>query len=243
MKNYVIGTWAEIPSPYVTHIMMKAGLDFSIIDMEHGIVDFETTQNMIFASHALNKKAFVRVPAIDEAWILRVLDMGCDGMIFPQVSSVEQVKSIVKYSCFAPSGERGFNPYITAGGYTAVPTSYYSDENERIKLGIILEGKEVFDKLNEILRFREIDILYIGQYDLSMALGIPGQVTHPIVLQYMSEAVKKINQAGKHAGCMVHSIDEANNVIDQGFNFIVYKVDTGILFSSIEQFVKGVSAR
>lgn len=243
MKNCAIGTWAEIPSPYVTHIMMKAGLDFSIIDMEHGIVDFETTQNMIFASHALNKKAFVRVPAIDEAWILRVLDMGCDGMIFPQVSSIEHVKNIIRYSCFAPSGERGFNPYIAAGGYNTVPASYYSDENERIKLGIILEGEEVFDRLNEILQFKEIDILYIGQYDLSMALGIPGQVTHPRVLQYMSDAVKKINQAGKQAGCMVHSIDEAINVIDQGFNFIVYKVDTGILFSSIEQFVKGVSTR
>ena len=242
-KDCIIGTWAEIPSPYVTHIMMKAGFDFSIIDMEHGIVDFETTQNMIFASHALNKQSFVRVPSIDEAWILRVLDMGCDGMIFPQVSSVEQIKRIIQYSCFAPSGKRGFNPYITAGGYNAVPDSYYSDENNRIKLGIILEGKDVFERLDEILQFKEIEILYIGQYDLSMALGIPGQVTHPLVLQYMSDAVERINIAGKYAGCMVHSIDEANKVITQGFNFIVYKVDTGILFSSIEQFVKGVNAR
>lgn len=240
MKEIKIGTWAEIPSPYVTHIMMKAGFDFSIIDMEHGVVDFETTQNMIFAAHAEKKEAYVRVPAIDEAWILRTLDMGCDGMIFPQVSTTDQISKIITYSCFSPIGSRGFNPYIAAGGYGPVSKTYYSDENKRIKLGIILEGKEVFDKLDEILSFKEIDIFYIGQYDLSMALGVPGQIDHPLVLKYMDEAVKKIRKANKYAGCMVHSIEDAKNVINQGFQFIVYKVDTGILYTSINNFVKGV---
>lgn len=240
MREYMIGTWAEIPSPYVTHIMMKAGFDFSIIDMEHGIPDFETTQNMIFAAHAVGKKSFVRVPGIEESWILRTLDMGCDGMIFPQVSSVEQIKRIISYSCFAPAGNRGFNPYITAGGYSTVHSSYYSDENERIKLGIILEGKEVFESMDKILGYKEIDIYYIGQYDLSMALGIPGQVNHPVVLEYMKKAVGKIRDAGKNAGCMVHSVEEAKGVIEQGYNFVVYKVDTGILFTAINTFVGGL---
>ena len=240
MKNIQIGTWAEIPTPYATNIMAKAGLDFSIIDMEHGVIDFELAQNMVFAAHSEGKKAFIRVPAIEEAWILRALDTGCDGMVFPQVSSMNDIDKIIEYSYFAPIGKRGFNPYISAGGYTSVDGEYFERENKRIQICVILEGKEVFDNLDRIVQYEEIDIVYIGQYDLSMALGIPGDVTNQAVLELMDKAVKVINDAGKSAGCMVHSVDEAKKIINQGFSFIVYKVDSGILFQCMNDFVKGV---
>lgn len=73
-----------------------------------------------------------------------------------------------------------------------------------------------------------------------MALGIPGDVTNQAVLDLMDKAVKVINQAGKSAGCMVHSIEEARKIIKQGFSFVVYKVDSGILFQCVNDFVKGV---
>ena len=113
-------------------------------------------------------------------------------------------------------------------------------ENKRVKLGIILEGKEAFDNLDTILQYKEIDVIYIGQYDLSMALGIPGDVTNSKVLKLMEETVKKVTRAGKKAGCMVHSVDEAKKIISEGFSFVVYKVDSGILFQCVDTFVKGV---
>lgn len=240
MNNVELGTWIEIPTPYVTNIVAKAGLDFSIIDMEHGVIDFELAQNMVFAAHAEGKEAYIRVPAIEESWILRTLDMGCDGIIFPQVSNSDQVEKIIEFSCFAPIGKRGFNPYIAAGGYTNVDECYFDRENRRIRLGIILEGKEVFEDLDKILNYSAINIIYIGQYDLSVALGVPGDVNNVEVQKLMDKAVKKINAAGKKAGCMVHSIEEAKKVIEQGFSYVVYKVDTGILFQTIQNFVKGV---
>lgn len=240
MRKTELGTWAEIPTPYVTHIMAKAGFDFSIIDMEHGVIDFELAQNMIYAAHSENRQIYVRVPVIEEAWILRTLDMGCDGIIFPQVSSVRDIEKIIEYAYFAPVGNRGFNPYIAAGGYSSVRSDYFENENRRIKVGVILEGKEAFEDLDKILRYDEIDIIYIGQYDLSMALGVPGDVTNTKVTELMDKAVTKINIAGKKAGCMVHSIEEAKKIIKQGFSFIVYKVDSGLLFQSVQNFVKGV---
>lgn len=240
MYKYELGTWAEIPSPYATNIMAKAGLDFSIVDMEHGVIDFQLAQNMIFAAHCEKKQIYIRVPVIDEAWILRTLDMGCDGIIFPQVSNIDDVERIIEYSHFPPIGKRGFNPYITAGGYCNVENSYFENENARIKIGIILEGREAFDNLDRILNYNEIDIIYIGQYDLSMALGIPGDVANPKVLELMKNAVAKINAANKRAGCMVHSIEEAKKIIKQGFSFVVYKVDSGLLFQCVQSFVEGV---
>lgn len=235
-----IGTWAEIPSAYVTNVMATAGFDFSIIDMEHGIIDFNIAQDMVFAAHAAKKQVFIRVPAIEESWVTRTLDTGCDGIIFPGVSGLQDTKEIVRLCCFAPEGKRGFNPFVPAGNYHKVPSDYFEKENKRIKIGIILEGKEVFNQLDEILAIPQINVLYIGQYDLSMALGIPGDVTNPEVLRIMDDTVKKACSAGKSAGCMVHSIKEAKDVINQGFSFIVYKVDCDILFESVNNFLEGV---
>lgn len=241
MNNEVmLGTWAEIPCPYVTDIMSKAGFDFSIIDMEHGVVDFTIAQNMVFAAHGRGKQAFIRVPEIEESWTLKCLDMGCDGIIFPQVSKAEDVKKIIKCSYYQPKGDRGFNPFITAGGYTSVSSDFCEQENSRIKTGVILEGKDVFERIDDILRFPEIDIVYIGQYDLSLALGIPGDIYNSKVLDIMSMSVTKIRKSGKMAGCMVHSYNEAQKVMKEGFDFIVYKVDSGLLYQTINDFVKGV---
>lgn len=237
------GTWAEIPTPYTTHIISKAGMDFSIVDMEHGVIDFETAQNMVFAAHCENKELYIRVPAIEESWIVRTLDTGCDGIIFPQVSEINDVEKIIQFSYFSPIGNRGFNPYITAGCYGAPQKDFFLKENKRIKIGIILEGKQIFDELNKILQYEEIDIIYIGQYDLSVALGVPGDVTNPLVLEIMDNAIESIKKTNKLAGCMVHSVEEAKEIVKQGFSFIVYKVDSGLLFHAINTFIKEVNKK
>lgn len=240
-KRVLVGTWAEIPSAYVTNVMARAGFDFSIIDMEHGIIDFNIAQNMVFAAHAAEKSIYIRVPAIEEAWVTRVLDTGCDGIIFPGVSSLDDVNKIVRLCCFAPEGQRGFNPFVPAGNYHKVTSDYFKTENERIKIGVILEGKEVFTQIDEILAIPQIDILYVGQYDLSIALGIPGDVASPKVIELMDFTVSKARKVGKSVGCMVHSIQEADEAILKGFSFIVYKVDCDILYESINNFLNGIS--
>ena len=240
MEKIQIGTWAEMPSAYVTNVMAKAGFDFSIIDMEHGIIDFGLAQNMVFAAHAEGKQAYIRVPAIEESWVTRTLDTGCDGIIFPQVKGVEDAKEAVRLCCFSPEGERGFNPFVPCGGYHKVSSDYFEKENKRIKIGLILEGREVFTQLDELLNIPQISLLYVGQYDLSIALGIPGDVSNQKVLDLMSLTAKKAAGAGKSAGCMVHSVNEAKEVIKQGFSFVVYKVDCGILYDCVHEFTEGV---
>lgn len=240
MAKLHIGTWAEMPSAYVTNVMARAGFDFSIIDMEHGIIDFALAQDMVFAAHAAGKQVYIRVPAIEESWVTRTLDTGCDGIIFPQVKGLADAEEAVRLCCYAPEGERGFNPFVPAGGYHKVPADFFEKENRRIQIGLILEGADVFAQLDEILKIPQISLLYVGQYDLSIALGVPGQVTDRKVLDLMDSTVKKALAAGKSAGCMVHSVTEAKTVIAQGFSFVVYKVDCGILYDCVHGFVEGV---
>ena len=241
MDSVQLGTWAEMPSAYVTNVMARAGFDFSIIDMEHGVIDFNLAQDMVFAAHAAGKQAYVRVPAIEESWVTRTLDTGCDGIVFPQVKGLADAKEAIRLCCFAPEGERGFNPFVPAGGYHKVSADYFEKENRRIQIALILEGTEAFSQLDEILKLPQISVLYVGQYDLSIALGIPGDVTNQKVLDLMALTARKASAAGKSAGCMVHSSGEAKDVIAQGFSFVVYKVDCGILYDCIHGFVEGVT--
>ena len=95
--------------------------------------------------------------------------------------------------------------------------------------------------MEEIIGYEEIDIVYIGQYDLSVALGIPGDVYAPVVLEQMEKAAGAIVRAGKRAGCMVHSEEEAKEAVRQGFSFLAYKTDSGILFQCVKEFVQGVA--
>jgi 2-keto-3-deoxy-L-rhamnonate aldolase RhmA len=93
-----------------------------------------------------------------------------------------------------------------------------------------------------IASMKAIDIIYIGQYDLSVSLGIPGQVNHPRILEILDKSVKTIAIHNKMAGCMVHSIGEARKMIMAGFKFIVYQVDSGVLFGALSDFAQGVHA-
>lgn len=241
MTKIMLGTWCEIPTTYTTHVIAKAGLDFMIFDMEHGVMDFELIQNMVFTAHSEHKLAFVRIPEISETYVTRILDMGVDGLVFPHVKGIADVTDIVKLSKFFPVGERGFNPYIAAGGYRPVDDSYFDQQNQRIKIVVILEGIEAFNNIEEILLNDYIDIVYIGQYDLSLSIGVAGDIYNEKITKIMNESVEKINNYGKIAGCMVHSSIEAKKVIDKGFGFIVYKVDTGILYNAINCFVSEVN--
>lgn len=241
-EQYVLGTWSEIPTPYVSNIVAKAGMDFQIIDMEHGVFDFELAQNMLFAIKCEGRATFLRVPDIDEAYILRALDLGADGLIFPQVKNISDIDNIIKYTKYAPIGEKGFNPYVYTGGYRGVSGDFFEKQNRKLSLGIILESKETIENIEDFVKNPEIDIYYIGQYDLSVSYGVPGQVNHPLILEALDKAVKAVKSANKIAGCMVHSPKEARTMIEAGYRFVVYKVDSGVLYSAFYDFKTEVDA-
>jgi 2-keto-3-deoxy-L-rhamnonate aldolase RhmA len=135
----VLGTWCDIPSPAVSNVIAKAGLDFMIIDMEHGPMDFKVTQEMAMAAEAGGSEAIVRVPTNDESAILRSLDLGSAGIMVPRVGSAASRAQVVNFAKYPPVGKRGFNPYIRGLGYSAVSTE---ESNRDTILALMLEDVE-----------------------------------------------------------------------------------------------------
>ena len=240
-KTQMIGTWCIIPSPEVVNVLCKSGLDFVLIDFEHSPVSFETAQNMIISAHAEQKHAISRVGKLDEIEILRSLDIGSDGIIIPHIESINDVNKCLEYIKYNPEGNRGYSPYTRAGGY-CVQNNYTVNANKNILFGIIIESKKGIDNLDEILTSPDLDLIYLGAYDISIALDLAGQINHPKVVEVLNYCIEKVVRAGKIAGAMYHANEDYERLKKQGVNFLVYKVDSLIINEGLKQIrkIKGI---
>ena len=230
----IIGIWSIINSPLTVDIAGHAGLDFQILDMEHGIADFSALDNCIRACESVGCSPLVRVPELRRAVIQSCLDLGAHGIIVPQVKGYDDALEVVQATKFAPIGSRGFNPFTRAGGYNpSLPFSSTKLNNHFSLTSIIIETKGAITELDRILTIPELDMFYLGVYDLSFAFGLEGQVNHPDILDLVATAIKKIKNAGKLISLMVKNEIEMQKYIELGVQLIVYGVDTDIYYSAI----------
>lgn len=225
----LIGTWCEIPSPLACNIIASAGMDFIIIDMEHGSMDFKVAQEMAMAAEAEGCEAIIRVAKNDESDVLRALDTGASGILVPHVKNIEDRNSAVSFAKFPPKGNRSYNPYIRALGYSAAEANMAS-VNQKSLLAIMLEDEASLNNLEEIINHPALDVVYLGIYDLAVSMGLGTDIKNAKVADLVVSAIKKITDSGRAAGCMVHSRDEFEYYKKLGATFLVYKVDSSILY-------------
>lgn len=222
----VIGTWAVVPSVVTIDIISSTGIDFIIIDQEHGPVSTETVQNMIMACESRAVSPIVRAPGLQEDRILTILDCGAHGVQVPNITTVADVQKLISYSKYPPIGKRGFSPFTRAGDYSiASKETLPRKANENILVAINVEGKEAILNIEGLLEIDELDILFIGLFDLSVALGIPGQVDHPTLISHLEKLTKAINDAGKVAGTIAIKKSDIDTFVSMGMRYIVYMVD------------------
>ncbi|MBN4066819.1 hypothetical protein JYU14_01905 [Simkania negevensis] len=228
----VLGTWSIIPSAVTADIIASSNLDFIIIDREHGPVGYEVAQQMIMACESRNVTPILRVEGIRNEEILRALDIGAHGVQVPNVTTHEEAKTVVEAAKYPPIGTRGFSPFTRAGNYSlSTATTLTQSANENTLVVLNIEGKEAIDNIDKILSLEGIDILFIGLYDLSKALGIPGQVNHPDLLDRLREVTEKINAAGKYTGTIATSSESMNLFLKMGIKYLAYLVDCEMLRS------------
>lgn len=239
LKNgeFVLGTWCILPSPSVINVLARTGLDFVLLDMEHGPLDFNIALTMVMAAESEGCEALLRVSQNNEVEILKALDIGASGVIVPHIENTHDRQEAISYIKYPPVGVRGFSPYTRAGSYTSKP-SHTKIENEKTISGIIVEGDKGIKDLDYIIDDKNLDLVYIGVYDLSLALGIPGQVNNPKIIVLLKECVCKIRKKGKAAGALFHSLEELKFFKKIGIQFLCYKVDTSVLFDAFSSVVK-----
>ncbi len=226
-KKPLIGTLLTLPSSEIAELVAGSGFDWLFLDMEHGLLDFAAAQRMIQAA-AGRCPCIVRVPTNDGLLISKALDTGADGIIFPHVNSAAEAEACVRAAKYPPQGVRSIG-IARAQGYGQRLADDIATANEKVFLIAQAEHIDAARAIDEILAVPGIDAVFIGPYDLSASLGIPGQVGAGSV----AEAIETIRSAalrrGIPAGIFAGSAETAQSAIGRSFNFVCVATDTLLL--------------
>ena len=175
-NEVTFGTWVQIPHPSIIEIIAYnsgSKLDWICIDMEHGVIDIESMTNLIRTIEKFDIVPIVRIPKNDYIWIHRVLDAGAKGLIIPMVKTADEARDVVKEALYPPLGQRSFG-YSRANVYGKDFDNYVRTANEEISIVIQIEHIEAINNLDFILDVKGINATFIGPYDLSGSIGLPG---------------------------------------------------------------------
>lgn len=234
----VVGPFMKITDPAVMEIAGYAGFNFVIIDTEHGPVSIETAQNLVRAATYAEISPIIRVKNNDPATILRALDIGAEGVEVPHISSKEDAVKAVRATKFAPVGERGVCRFVRAAQYSALDRfKYFETANKETMVILHIEGVEGINNLERILSVKGVDIIFIGPYDLSQSLELPGQVNHPLVTEKMNHVISSTRKKGVAVGTFVDDVETARKWINLGVQYIGFSVDVGIFYEACKDIV------
>lgn len=233
------GPFVTIASPPLVELMGYAGFDFVIIDSEHGSMGFESVENLVRAADSVGITSIVRVPKNDEAYILKALDTGAGGVMVPHIEDRGAAEEAVAASRFAPEGRRGVSPYTRAASYSHIEKEkYFRLANEEVMVVLQIEGVRGLENLDEVLGVKGIDIIFIGPYDLSQSLGVPGAIRDRRVAEAMARVVDKCRGRGVTVGTFADTPEMAREWVGRGVRFIGYSVDTGIILDKCREIVR-----
>ena len=232
----VFGSWSITSSPMVVNVMAETGMDFVTLDLEHSPTTFETAESLLYAIEAGGSTPMVRLGEWSEPTILRALEIGTQGVLVSHVNTPEEASRIVRACLYHPDGDRGLSPFTRRHGYSqARLAEKLAEANEQMLTGVLVETEEGLRNLEAIAAVPGLDLIYLGIYDISLIMGVPGQVDDPRVVEVVKDSVAKIESAGLAAGAVARDAEHTRWLIDTGFRYISYLVDVAIIREGFEQ--------
>ena len=242
-RRPVFGGWVSYAHPSITETFAMAGFDFIAIDMEHGTISVEQAQRIIAAAQAEGSLCFPRPVSHSNDWIKPLLDSGADGVLVQMVETPEQVRNLIDLVKYAPVGRRSFG-VNRAQDYGFTFEDYVQNWNDESCLLLQIESATAVDTIDEILAFDEVDGVMVGPYDMSGSLGVPGQTTHPKVLEATKRVVEACKRAGKSCGTQLADVTPSavDGLFAQGYTFAFLGSDLFVLWKWAEHMQRIIAA-
>lgn len=239
LKNnkLTVGTFMQLNSPEIAEIFSNSKFEWIALDMEHGNIDINDITNLFRAIELHNKLPIVRLPTGGMIECRKVLDYGAGGIIIPMIESAEQLNKIISFCKFPPIGVRGVS--FCRSNLFGKNFDIYYKKISKLKLIIaMIENSKALDNLDEILKTKYLDGIFIGPYDLSASLGIPGDFKNKIFLdaiKYIKQKCKK-NKVPFGIHVVEPDIKIYKQVLKEGYSFVAFSMDTRILLRGISKF-------
>jgi 4-hydroxy-2-oxoheptanedioate aldolase len=223
------GTFIRL-GPAAVEIFGHTGWDFVVLDMEHGVFDFPQVEHMIRAARCAGITSLVRVPEPNPSYIMRAVDAGAEGVQIPQVETAEMASLVSQAARYFPEGKRGLCSFVRAAGYsTILPQEHMDTSNDEVLTVVHIEGERAASDIKAIGETAGIDVIFLGPWDLSQSLGIPGKTKDPRVVEVMEKVIVACKERGIVSGTFVREIEDAKRWIDRGVQYMMLSTDAGLL--------------
>ncbi len=230
-----IGASITLNDPAVTDALGPS-VDFFWIDMEHSPMSMETLAGHVRTARIHRKASLVRVPIADTAWIKRVLDAGCEGIIVPQVQGVQDVQMVVDAARYPPLGRRGFGPRVPSAYGRHADTALTVQSNAAVFTAVQIETRTALEAIEAIAALETLDAIALGPWDLAANLGHVNDVTHPDVVAAIQHVIDTAHRAGKWVGSGMGDDPElAMDYTRRGVDWIQVGNDVDYLIRRMDQ--------
>jgi 4-hydroxy-2-oxoheptanedioate aldolase len=230
-----MGVWLNLGSAVSAEIAALAGYDWLLVDLEHGSGDYRDLSQQLWAAQAGDASVIVRVPALSAAEIKRVLDLGPQGVMIPNIESVEQAVAAVQAVRIPPLGGRGAATSTRASGYGYGYEAYVRESNSSLLLAVQIESVEGLANAAGIAAVNGIDVLFVGPLDLSVSMGIRDPQRDERFQQALISVVEAAHRSRKSAGILARNEAEAELYLSMGFRLLAAGSDRGMLASAMRK--------
>ena len=226
-------------SPGIPYVIKNSGCEFIIYDMEHGGLTLDKFKELSLISKGVGLSPMIRIPELSYNYIARSLDLGAKGIMIPMVNNQKEALEIVKYSKYPPLGRRGAGFGFAHNEYKKEhPIDVMEYANKNLINIIQIENEIGLENVEEIAKIDDVDCLWVGHFDLSNFLGVPGQFNSKLYLDAINKIIKAGERHQKSLGIMVSTRQEMDFYSDLGFNIIAVGTEMNLLMDKILNLIK-----
>jgi 2-dehydro-3-deoxyglucarate aldolase/4-hydroxy-2-oxoheptanedioate aldolase len=235
----VYGLWVTLESASITEMAVALGMDWVVIDAEHGYLDWKEINEHIRAGLRSDTVVLVRLAERSTSLTKRALDIGADGVVIPWVETVEELEEAIRDCRYPTEGRRGIGgERATAWGQCLA--EHTSEANEHVLVVPLIESVAAIPNVPAMCEVDGTDVFFFGPADFSATAGYRGQWEGPGVAEHILQLRDSIREAGKHCGVMTTSIDNLVERREQGFHVLGVGADNGLLLRSMHQALQAV---
>jgi 2-keto-3-deoxy-L-rhamnonate aldolase RhmA len=234
----VHGCWINLGSTVSAEIVGQAGFDWLLIDLEHGAGDVAILYQQLQALSGSTSTPIVRIDNLSRPKVQRILDAGASGIMFPQIQTSLETDEAVRMMYYPPRGVRGMAKMIRATGFGKYANEYIPNLEKNLVGVIQIETPNALKNIDAIAATEGVDVLFVGPNDLSLSLGIFGQINDPLYQQAIQDVARAAKKHGKATGVLLQDINEYEMYYRLGYRFLACGGDSAFVRKGAEDLVK-----
>lgn len=234
----VHGCWANLGSLVSAEIIARAGFDWVLIDLEHGAGNDVIMYNQLQVLAGTTSTPLVRIDDITRPNAQHILDAGSMGIMFPQIQTAEEADLAVRMMYYPPRGIRGMAKSVRATGFGRNADTYVSNLEKNVVGVIQIETLNALENIDAIAAVEGVDVLFVGPFDLSLALGIFSQLEHPRYQKAIRDIAQAAEKNGKATGALLRDVNEYEMYFQLGYRFLACGADGAFVAKGADEVVK-----